>query len=78
MGRQVTVDPVNLMRAGATLHIEGHGQQGAWMKVTLSDGRFIGSNCDDSLNFDCRHMDTSANGWMEYWLLDNNVPYAQG
>ncbi|MCV4343284.1 hypothetical protein [Pseudomonas capsici] len=78
MGRQITVDPVNLMRAGAKLHIEGYGQQGAWLKVTIPDGRFIGSTFDDCLCFDCRSIDTSANGWMEEWLIDNDVQYAHG
>lgn len=78
MGRQITVDAVHLMRAGAKLHIEGYGQSGAWLKATLPDGRFIGSSCDDCLNFDCRSAETSANGWMEEWLIENGVLYSHG
>lgn len=78
MGRQVTVETQPLLNAGCRLHIEGAGQKGAWLKVTLPDGRFIGSYCADALCFDCRSLYTSANAWMEEWLIANDVPYVSG
>ncbi|MBX8534569.1 hypothetical protein K5D33_07500 [Pseudomonas cichorii] len=78
MGRAITVDLQPLLNAGCALKLEGAGQERAWLKVTLPDGRFIGSNFADCLNFDCRSIDHSANGWMEEWLIESKVQYAQG
>lgn len=78
MGRQITVETQTLLKAGCSLRVEGAGQTGAWLKVTLPDGRFIGSYCVDALCFDCRSIYTSANAWMEEWLIDNGVTYFSG
>lgn len=78
MGRAITVDLQPLLNAGCLLRLEGAGQPRAWLKVTTPDGRFIGSNFGDCLNFDCRSIENSANGWMEEWLIENSVPYAHG
>lgn len=74
MGRQITVDLVPLMRAGCKIRVLYNGPEQSW----LVDGRVINSDAKGCLSFDCRHMDTSANGWMECWLLYNNVLYAKG
>lgn len=78
MGRQITVKTKALLAAGCSVRVEGQGQPGAWLKVTLPDGRYIGSYCDNCLCFDCRSLYTSGNGWMEEWLIEHNVPYAAG
>lgn len=78
MGRAITVDLQPLLNAGCLLRLEGAGQPRAWLKVTIPDGRFIGSTFSDCLNFDCRSMNSSANGWMEEWLIENGVPYVHG
>lgn len=78
MGRAITVDLQPLLNAGCLLRLEGAGQPRAWLKVTIPDGRFIGSNFGDCLNFDCRSIENSANGWMEEWLIENSVTYAHG
>jgi len=78
MGRAITVDLQPLLNAGCTLRLEGAGQPQAWLKVAIPDGRFIGSTFSDCLNFDCRSMNSSANGWMEEWLIENGVPYVHG
>lgn len=66
------------MKAGCRIRIQEGGPDQSWLVVKLPDGRILNSDTDGVLSFDCRHMDTSANGWMEYWLLDHNVPYVQG
>lgn len=48
-------------------------------RITFPDGRqAVVDNYDDSISFDCRNKDTSANGWIEYWFIQNHVPYYEG
>ena len=30
------------------------------------------------VSFDCRNIDTSTYGWVEQYLIDNNIPYTAG
>ncbi|MDD2056581.1 hypothetical protein NPS58_03860 [Pseudomonas putida] len=78
MGRAVTVALEPLLKAGCTLNAVTEEDGGQWLKVTLPDGRHIGSWCLDCLNFDCRSIHSSGNAWMEEWLIGNNVPYVHG
>lgn len=43
-----------------------------------SSNRRIVSDASDCLVFDCRDMATSANGWMECWLIERGVQYVAG
>lgn len=48
-------------------------------RITFPDGRqAVVDSWRDSVSFDCRNKDTSANGWIEYWLIQNHVPYYEG
>jgi len=78
MGRQVTVELVPLMKVGCSIRIQDNGDTPAWLVIKLPDKRTINSDADGVLSFDCRSIETSANSWMERWLIDNAVPYVHG
>jgi hypothetical protein len=75
MGRQVTVQVVRLLDAGCILQIQDYDQPGAYLRVTLPDGRTINSDADDCLTFDCRDRNSSPNGWVEDWLIRAHVKH---
>ena len=74
MGRQIEVSFKDLEEYGCTVE-EIQEPNESWYKVSLPDGRFMGSDSDDCLIFDCRSRYTSGNGWMEDWLVECQVPY---
>lgn len=86
MGRQVNVQLGELTKAGCTIiprifpkevYPEGEYDP-SFITVVTPQGRSINSHCIDMLCFDCRHIDSSSNGWFEYWMLENNVQYVAG
>jgi len=80
MGRQITVGLLPLLKAGCTLRVVNHGELEAYLQVETPEGQAI--NSDDTglglLGFDCRDKATSPTGWMEEWLIVNDIPYVQG
>ncbi|HEX8594222.1 MAG TPA: hypothetical protein VF682_13220 [Pseudomonas sp.] len=80
MGRQITVGLLPLLKAGCRLQVVNHGGLDAYLQVETPNGQIICS--DDSslglLGFDCRDKETSSTGWMEDWLILNDIPYVQG
>ena len=90
MGRQVTVNLVDLLKAGCELkpHIRPieideltqYVHNPSFLEVIhpSTGGFHIYSDCLDYLSFDCRDKTTSGNGWIEYWLIAMNIPYTAG
>jgi len=80
MGRQITASLAPLLNAGCRLSVINHGEVDAYLRVETPTGQII--NSDDSsfgsLTFDCRDKASSHNGWMEHWLIYQEVPYAHG
>lgn len=95
MGRQITVEIKDLVKAGCTIvpntatwtGLEWNEEAqddilvthiSVYITVVIPGGNAVSSYCEDTLVFDCRDKDTSTYGWVEYWLIQNNVPYYEG
>lgn len=89
MGRQVTVNLIDLLNAGCTLvpTLREYVDEDTGAKVDTSylsvilpgkEGGIISSYCMDCLCFDCRSITTSNNAWAEEWLIANKVTYSEG
>jgi hypothetical protein len=89
MGRQVTVNIVDLLKAGCAVKLEAEpydfeSEQGYFYHATLEHELLApraSASADDSLTsvwFDCRNIDSSANGRIERALIALNIPYAAG